>query len=58
MEAELSMHSYLDRLDEELSKQPDFKRSLAKTIRKYRTTSKTDLDSGCINHGKRARSVT
>ena len=54
VEAELSMQSYLDRLDEELSKQPGFKRPLAKTIRKRRTTSKTDPDSGCINHGKKS----
>lgn len=54
VEAELSMQSYLDRLDEELSKQPGFKRPPAKTIRKRRTTSKTDPDSGCINHGKKS----
>lgn len=54
VETELSMQSYLDRLDEELSKQPGFKRPPAKTIRKHRTTSKTDLDSGCINHGKKS----
>lgn len=53
VEAELSIQSYLDRLDEEISKQPDFKRPPAKTIRKHRTTSKTDSDSGRINHGKR-----
>ena len=54
VEAELSMQSYLDRLDEELSKQPGFKRPPAKTIRKRRTTSKTDPDSGCIHHGKKS----
>ena len=54
VEAELSMQSYLDRLDEELSKQPGFKKPPAKTIRKHRTTSKTDPDSGCINHGKKS----
>ena len=54
VEAELSMQSYLDRLDEELSKQPGFKRPPVKTIRKRRTTSKTDPDSGCINHGKKS----
>lgn len=54
VEAELSMQSYLDRLDEELSKQPGFKRPPAKTIRKRRTTSKTAPDSGCINHGKKS----
>ena len=41
VEAELSMQSYLDRLDEELSKQPGFKRPPVKTIRKRRTTSGT-----------------
>lgn len=54
VETELSMQSYLDRLDEELSKQPGFKRPPAKTIKKRRTTSKTDPDSGCINHGKKS----
>ena len=54
VEAELSMQGYLDRLDEELSEQPGFKSPPAKTVRKRRTTSKTDPDSDCINHGKRA----
>ena len=54
VEAELSMQSYLDRLDEELSKQPGFKKPSIKTIKKRRTTSKTDPDSGCINHGKKS----
>ena len=54
VETELSMQSYLDRLDEELSKQPGFKKPAAKTIKKRRTTSKTDPDSGCINHGKKS----
>ena len=53
VETALSMQSYLDRLDEELSKQPGFKRPPVKTIRKRRTTSKTDPNSGCINHGKK-----
>ena len=53
VEAELSMQIYLDRLDKELSKQPGFKRPPAQTLRKRRTTSKTDPDSGCINHGKK-----
>ena len=48
------MQSYLDRLDEELSKQPGFKKPPIKTIKKRRTTSKTDPDSGCINHGKKS----
>ncbi len=54
MEIELSIQSYLDRLDEELSKQPGFKRPLAQIVRKRRTTSQTNPDGGCINHGKRA----
>lgn len=54
VETELSMQSYLDRLDEELSKQPGFKKPPAKVIKKRRTTSKTDPDSGCINHGKKS----
>ena len=54
VEAELSIQSYLDCLDEELSKQPGFKKPPAKTIKKHRTTSKTDPDSGCINHGKKS----
>ena len=48
------MQSYLDRLDEELSKQPGFKKPSAIRIKKRRTTSKTDPDSGCINHGKKS----
>ena len=54
IETELSMQSYLDRLDEELSQQPGFKKPPAKMVKKYRTTSKTDPDSGCINHGKKS----
>ena len=46
------MQSFLEYLDKELSKQPSFKRPPAKTIRKRRTISKTDPDSGCVNHGK------
>ena len=53
-ETELSMQSYLDSLDEELSKQPGFKKPPAKIMKKRRTTSKTDPDSGCINHGKKS----
>lgn len=48
------MQGYLDCLDEELSKQPGFKKSPTKLIKKHRTTSKTDPDSGCINHGKKS----
>ena len=54
VEAELSMQSYLDCLDEELSKQPGFKKPPVKTVKKRRITSKTDPDSGCINHGKKS----
>ena len=54
IETELSMQSYLDRLDEELSQQPGFKKPPAKMVKKCRTTSKTDPDSGCINHGKKS----
>lgn len=58
VETELSMQSYLDRLDEALSKQPGFRKPLAKTIRKRRTISKADPDSGCINTEKRVVSVS
>lgn len=58
VETKLSMQSYLDHLDEELSKQSGFKKTAVKTIKKRRTTSKTDPDSGCINHGKKDTSVT
>lgn len=54
VETELSMQSYLDCLDEELSKQPGFKKPPATRSKKRRTTSKTDPDSGCINHGKKS----
>ena len=52
-ETELSMQGYLDWLVEKLAKQPSFRRFSAKTIRKCHTTSKTDPDSVCINHGKK-----
>lgn len=54
VEAELSMQSYLDCLDEGLSKQPGFKKPPVKIVKKRRTTSKTDPDSGCINYGKKS----
>ena len=46
------MQSYLDSLDEEL---PISRASKAanKIVRKCRTTSQTDPDSGCINHGSK-----
>ena len=52
-EVEQSMQSYLDSLDEELSNQPGFKKPPTKIIRKCRTTSQTDPDSGYINHGSK-----
>ena len=47
------MQSYLDSLDEELSNQPGFKKPPTKIVRKCRTTSQTDPDSGYINHGSK-----
>ena len=47
------MQSYLDSLDEELSKQPGFKKPPTRTVKKRRTTSQTDPDSGYINHGSK-----
>ena len=45
-EVEQSMQSYLDSLDEELFNQPGFKKPPTKIVRKCRTTSQTDPDSG------------
>ena len=53
IEVEQSMQSYLDSLDEELSNQPGFKKPPTKIVRKCRTTSQTDPDSGYINHGSK-----
>ena len=53
VEIEQSMQSYLDCLDEELSQQPGFKKPRVKTVKKRRTTSRTDPDSGYINHGSK-----
>ena len=53
IEVEQSMQSYLDSLDEELSNQPGFKKPPTKIVRKRRTTSQTDSDSGYINHGSK-----
>ena len=53
IEVEQSMQSYLDSLDEELSNQPGFKKPPTKIVRKCRTTSQTDSDSGYINHGSK-----
>ena len=52
-EVEQSMQSYLDSLDEELSNQPGFKKPPTKIVRKCRTTSQTDPNSGYINHGSK-----
>lgn len=49
------MPSYLNCPDVELSKQSSFKRHSVKTIRKRRSTRKTHLGSGCINHEKKRR---
>ena len=51
-EVEQSMQSYLDSLDEELSNQPGFKKPPTKIVRKCRTTSQTDPDSGSSLRGK------
>ena len=53
IEVEQSMQSYLDSLDEKLSNQPGFKKPPTKIVRKCRTTSQTDPDSGYINHGSK-----
>ena len=53
IEVEQSMQSYLDSLDKELSYQPGFKKPPTKIVRKCRTTSQTDSDSGYINHGSK-----
>ena len=53
VEVEQSMQSYLDCLDEELAQQPGFKKPPVKTAKKHRTTSRTDPDSGYINHGNK-----
>ena len=53
VEVERSMQSYLDSLDEELSNQPGFKKPPTKIVKQCRTTSKTDPDSGYINHGSK-----
>lgn len=58
VEVERSMQSYLDSLDEELSNQPGFKKPPTKIVKKCRTTSKTDPDSGYINHGNKRGILT
>lgn len=51
IEVEQSMQSYLDVLDEELTKQPGFKKPPVKVMKKRNTTSTTDPDCGSIHHG-------
>lgn len=58
VEVERSMQSYLDSLDEELSNQPGFKKPPTKIVKKCRTTSKTEPDSGYINHGSKRGILT
>lgn len=53
VEVEQSMQSYLDCLDEKLAQQPGFKKPPVKNIKNRRTTSRTDPDSGYINHGNK-----
>lgn len=53
VEVERNMQSYLDSLDKELSNQPGFKKPTTKIVKKCRTTSKADPDSGYINHGSK-----
>ncbi len=48
-----SMHSYLDALDDELSAQPGFKRPPDRIVKKRRTTSATDTESGYIHQGSK-----
>ena len=45
------MQSHLDRLDKELAEQPGFKKPPVQAVKKCHTTSTTDPDCGCINHG-------
>ena len=51
IEVEKSMQSYLDRLDEELTRQPGFKKPPVHKETKRHTTSATDPACGYINHG-------
>lgn len=51
IEVEQSMQSYLDVLDEELAKQPGFKKPPVKVMKKRNTTSTTHPDCGYIHHG-------
>lgn len=47
------MQSYLASLDEELSNQPRVKKPPTRIAKNRNTTSQTDPDSGCINHGSK-----
>lgn len=47
------MQSYLASLDEELSNQPRVKKPPTRIAKNRHTTSQTDSDSGCINHGSK-----
>ena len=47
------MQSYLSALDEELEKEPGFRRIEEKVQILQRTTSQTDPDCGSIHHGKK-----
>lgn len=53
IEVEQSMQSYLDCLDEELSRQPGFQRPPTRMVKKRRMTSATDPDCGAMNHGSK-----
>ena len=50
-EVEQNMHSYLDRLDEELAAQLGFRKLSVKKITRRRIISRSDLDSSYINYG-------
>ena len=50
---EVSMQSYLDALDQELAKQPGFKKPPVHTEKKRRVTSRTGPECGGINHGNK-----
>ena len=50
----LGMQSYLSALDEELEKEPGFRKVEDRTQIIHRTTSQTDPDCGQIHHGKKS----
>lgn len=47
------MTSYLDRLDQDLSERPRFKKPPIHQVEKKRITSTADPDRGYINHGNK-----